>query len=377
MAYNFEQWSARWSIPETFPRSEVSKLVWKLCSDLSHEFGCPVRYRELFRPRITGTYLLEQMGTDLTPLPADIQHLITGTSCQHRIEFFRRSGTLPGITYYDGRFMYAGCCSGLGVAGESFRHVKGEDIRPEERGRALVRFTAPDNWPHVGLLAIKREDGEGWAWPAEGGGETWADLCEIRFARQQGWAVEVAEKLTWPEARPLDKWADRLSRLYLRAKGQKNDVLAACYRDICLHAIGGFHNIGYKDHRETVARDDPRATFEAVEAIDEEGAHIRERVRFDKPEQHIHPEWSAAIWSRVHLRIAKALLAVPKETILAINGDAIYLTRPAEFTTGNHPDNLAAWKDDGKPGRLRIKGQVEGPVPAPRNWMELRGLCDG
>lgn len=88
----------------------------------------------------------------------------------------------------------------------------------------------------------------------------------------------------------------------------------------------------------------------------------------DKPPQQCHPEWSAAIWSRVHIRVAKALLSVPREAVVAVRGDAIYLTdRAPEIDE----------QDDGAVGRLRVKGYVSGPLPAPQGWPALRAAING
>lgn len=377
-----DTWAHHWGVPAGLAATVRADLQRQLFSEWNNprtvtETGrIPVFPDHLQRPGATGMYLLERMGIDLTPLPPDLQQLISATSCQHRIELWPREGEIPRLVYYDGRLMYAGCCSNLGIAGGRYRHVEGEEITPEERGRARVRFWVPCGWERVsvGLLAVPNDEG-GWDWPdtsRPGGYETWADLCEIRFARQQGWRVQVLEKLTWPEARPLDLWAQRLSRLYLRAKEQGNDALAGCFRRVCLHTIGRFHNLGYRDAFRVVPLDDPAATFEAVERIDADGAHLRERVRVDKDPRQVHPEWSAAIWSRCHLKVARALTTLSREALLAVRGDAIYLS--------DHPINQPEsepWQDDGKAGRLRMKGQVGGPLPAPQSWQELEGLTRG
>lgn len=323
-----------------------------------------IRPQHFSLPGTIGSYLLEQMGVDLTPLPSDLQHLIVHTSCQHRIEFYARpGGQVPRIVQYDGRLMYGGCCQGLGVAGGRYRDVMDEDITREERGRAQVEFRAPAGWRHPGLLAVPDPGGDGWFWPTDHCHAdryvTWADLCEIRFARLHDWEVRVERKITWPEARPLDLWAERLSRLSLRAHRAGDRELAGCYRAMLLQSIGRLHNLGYRDRRAVVPAGDERATFDAVELIDGEGAHIRERIAFEKKAEFIHPEWSAAIWSRCHLRVARALLSVPLESLLAVRGDAIYMTTEP------------GWPDNGEAGTLRRQRVAEGPLPAPQSWTEL------
>ena len=372
-----ETWAKHWSVPvelSAVVRSTVQRQlfeVWNNPRTVKRTGRVLVLPHHLQRPGAAGMYLLTKMGVDLTPLPEDVQRLISSTSCQHRIEFHRPEGEIPRLVYYDGRAMYLGCCDDLGFAGAHYRHVEGEDIRDDERGRARIAFRAPAGWDHVGLFAVPNDRGA-WYWPADTRMDdrtvTWADLQEIRFARRQGWAVEVLEKITWLSGRPLDIWADRLTRLYVAAKERGNDVLAGCYRGIALHTIGRLHNLGYRDARSVVQAGDDRATFDSVESIDADGIHIKERVRVAKPADECHPEWSAAIWSRVHLRVARALLSVPRESILAVRGDALYLTDRAPAIDE---------ADDGAVGRLRVKGYVPGPLPAPQTWQELRAAING
>jgi hypothetical protein len=386
------EWSANWSVPE----AAAADLRRTVQQELFHAWNSPrttpdtgriyVSQQHLTKPGETGVYLLEAMKVDLTPLPKEEQFLIASTSCQHRIEWIdgvmdpltgMPPDWIPRLVYYDGRAMYLGCCQGIGIAGGKFKRSEGEDIREDERGRARVRFNAPDGWRHVGLLPVK-DDAQGWRWPityAPWHHETWADLCEIRFARSMGWSVEVLEKITWPEARPLDLWAQRLSRLYLQHKGAGNDLLASCYRSIALHTIGRLHNLGYRDDRRVVGADDPRATFDAIESVGPDGVTVRTRERVDKPEHQCHPEWSAAIWAKTHLRVAKALMNVPRESVLAVRGDAVYLTEMPTWAGGLMP--AEGFCDDGKAGRLRLKGQWPGPLPAPRNWQDLKALTSG
>jgi hypothetical protein len=383
-----DRWAKHWSVPADRAAAVREQLQRELYRTWNSPRTTPQTGRivlfpdHLQRPGQTGMYLLEKMGADLTPLPKDLQQLITATSCQHRIELFPHEGELPGLHYYDGRAMYLGCCAGLGIAGGRYaRYEKGswpgDQINPEERGRAKVWFMVPYGWSHVGLLPVAHEVA-GWDWPNEPGTRwlTWADLSELRFAAAMGWGIWVVEKIVWPEARPLDLWAQRLSRLYRQAKENRDEPLAGCYRSIALHTIGRFHNLGFRDARRVVTPGDEAATFENTERVSADGIHIKERVAVEKPPGECHPEWSAAIWAKTHLRVAKALMAVPRESVVGVRGDAIYLTQDAEQTWQPtvRPD---AWKDDGSVGQFRLKGKVEGPLPAPRAWRDLEGLTDG
>lgn len=353
-------WSSRWGI-DVSSAEQTAKLLRRQLADA---FRVDLTYADLMRPGRTGQILLERTGVDLTPLPENLQFIISSTACQHRIEFWRRPGSIPCLRKYDSRLAYAGCCRGLGVAGGRWSTATGEDIRPEERGRARIRYHAPEGWSHIGLFACQDDEG-GWIWPRQG--ETWADLSEIRFARDNGWLVHVDEKLVWPEDRPLDNWAERLGRLYIRAKGAENDDLAGCIRDVCLHTIGRMHNLGYRTETVEVADGDPRATIDNVCGVSEGGVLVKERRKTAKPAQHVHPEWSAAIWSRMRLRVSRACLSLPAESIHAIYGDAIY-------TSIEGVDGREGWRDDGAVGRFRLMRSWPGPMASPQAWAELHRL---
>jgi hypothetical protein len=287
------------------------------------------------------------------------------------MEFFPGTNPIPALYCYDGRAMYMGCCNGLGYAGGRWLQMSQEDIQPGDRGRAKVVFSAPANWQHVGLLAVKREGGAGWHWPVSGDWETWADCAEIRLARQQGWSVHVMDKLVWPEADPLGLWATRLSRLYLADGSAGQGLVGRCARAICLHTIGWFHNLGYTDQRSIVSPDDPRVTIDNVEWDTDEGYQIKERVLTGKKPEHCHPEWSAAIWARARLRVTKALLETPRDDLVAVRGDAIYRTSLAKADPGRLMD---PWKDGGDVGRLRLKWDQHVRRLRPTSWSAIDGM---
>lgn len=373
---DYTAWADTWGVlPE-----DAQTTFWRLRSDLFQAFNPPYSTRtpgrilvqpsHLQRPGATGMYLIEAMGTDLTPLPEDVRHLIANTSCQHRIELYPRTADVPRIVYYDGRAMYLGCVDAAATAGGRYRHTEGEDIQPEDRGRCRVMFRVPRDWDHVGLFAVKNDLGA-WDWPSQPGSahETWADPSQVRLARQMGWYVVVLEAYVWPNDQCLRKWGERLSRLYLRARQARADALATCYRAIVLHTIGRLHNLGYRDrHRQVELGDEEQITGGDV-TVTETGYDVRDRVPFEKPDYLQHPEWSAAIWARSQYRVTKALTAVSRETILAVRGDAIYLTEPPPDTGKAGP-----WYDDGGVGRLRVKRDMPGPGAAPTSWDKLREI---
>src|SRR6185437_16680544 len=119
-----DTWAAQWSVPVEM--AEATRYT--LQRELYHTWNSPRTTPDtgtiylfpdhLQRPGATGIYLLEAMKVDLTPLPKELQFLISSTSCQHRAEFFgTQEEAIPRLVYYDGRAMYLGCCQGLGIAG--------------------------------------------------------------------------------------------------------------------------------------------------------------------------------------------------------------------------------------------------------------------
>ena len=73
-----------------------------------------------------------------------------------------------------------------------------------------------------------------------------------------------------------------------------------------------------------------------------------------------HPEWSAQVWGRARARVLWAptavahtyagALTIPAAQLVSIYGDAVMTTREPEWAAPRF--------DDGKPGRLRVKGHL-------------------
>lgn len=382
-------WSEAWGVEE----KAALRLVAVLRKQLGEKFG--QEKVPLWRPTATGQWLLEHSGVNLTPLPEEVRQLIVSTSCQHRMELlwqggprygeFTRDGSrgvyweLPSLCYYDGRAMYMGLTGGEIGCGP-VAHRRGSALCGEDRGRCRVRFRVPSDWQHIGLLAVKDPDRpNGWLWPSEPRSvwETWADCAEVRFAERQGWGVEVEEALLLQPAKPLQQWGGALASLYRKAKDAGDDTLAGCYRAICLNTIGACHNLGTYTKTEAFAEGD-EALIPAGGSVEfEAGRYVRrtrERLQLHNPERWSHPEWSSAIWSLTHLRVAKALLWTHRKNIVGVRGDGIFMTDGPSLAGGCYASGDDPWKDDGKPGRLRLKGSLAGPLPAPRNLAELSAL---
>jgi putative DNA primase/helicase len=351
--------------------------------------------RLLATPGMTGLDLWDRTHTpnQYPPLDTETQSLIAGTSGQGRIELCTLPGieTVPGFAYLDGRFMYAALTSELGV-GPVERDERDEyaGFRP---GRYRVRVTIPRNWDHLGLLprTARSEWGDPiWAYPATPGEsfETWADGAEVHLARDRGWEIRILERilLTQPAKGtpdPLEVWTRNLVAVRARveantARGGYPAVIGAlvadAVRNLVLHTIGAFASQGRPEtliipEGEPLPDDAIRRQFRrdlGVWFCDVRAPLSRWGA------EHRHPEWSAAIWAKARRRllahrvdgVLTGALAVPREAVLALRTDALYLASDP------------GWPDPGRVGIFRLKGLIDEPVAAPHDWQSLNALRD-
>jgi hypothetical protein len=334
------------------------------------------------------------IGEDAPALltPAQAQ-LVRSTSTQARVEVVATERRrVPGFVYLDGRVFYAALTRELGTgpaqhlsfpSGTTYEALRAIDDgrMAYRRARYLVRFTVPDGWAHVGLLSCKLEDSDReWWCPREPGyvGETWVDSAEAELAHRSGWAMEVLEALLFTPGRPLDTWTDRLLRAREGvAKSDAppliRDMVRGALRLVLISTIGAFSSTGRDVTRLTtdVAGDmraglipgDARLTPISDDLIK---AVWREELSAAGA-AFARPELASQVWGRARARVLSGqggtgALHVPFEEVLGIRGDALYLTRDP------------GWPDDGKPGRLRVKGRIDDPVTAPTSIRELDAL---
>jgi hypothetical protein len=290
---------------------------------------------------------------------------------------------MPDLFVLDGRLMYAACIRELGTAPAAFLTAgEARDLLESDRGRYArarfrVRATVPAIWHTVGILPLAADDEhDGWTYPAEPGRtfETWADASEVFLAMEWGWEVQPLEGLTFTPGRPLDTWAARLLRTYDRVDPTKlgterAKMVRAALRWMLLHAVGAWHSSG---RTETTLTASPMARpsgdgWGAPERTSN-GTVWRRRVALDgRAALMAHPEYSAQIWGRARARVLSAptaergvmagALYVDPHTLVSIYGDAVMTT------TRPHWADPAL--DDGRPGRLRLKGHLPGPLPWP------------
>lgn len=351
-------------------------------------------------PGATGLdlWLRSSRGEVPEPLALDVQEELRATTPQHRIELLPRNDeygdTAPGLWVMDGRWMYAALTKGLG-SGPAHRLTGDEAAAffardPYARARYRVTFKAPDDWPPLwpGLLMARAGEDVTDGWHAPRAGTTWADAAEVYAAASYDWHLTFHEAVTFTPGRPLDAWTTQLVRareaaLPPVADGRSREdvvhrMVRGAVRTVLLHAIGSWHAAGADETTVTASPMMPPAGdgWGAPERL--ENGSVLWRRRSTKPNARRdslrHPEWSAQVWGRAHARMidcptgAKSLpagmLHTPYGALVGMYGDALMLAaRPA-------------WADldDGRPGRLRVKGHICGPVAWPTTARERDAL---
>jgi hypothetical protein len=373
----------------------------------------------LTTPGLTGRELWRTTipyGKAYPILPQDCRDLIRHTEGQGRFELLPPPASLPDglapeLVYLDGRFMYAApaLTEEIGIGPVIYDRLPiYEGFGP---GRYSIRFRIPFDWHHVGLFMVPlpddpraalrasrtREGLRRWYFPSAPGmvGETWADAAELRIAFApfphrcpdcaahykandgtrcplHSWEITILERLIFTKDRPLRGWAERL--VAARDCCEGDDLAQATLRSILLHAIGGFHSQGA---HLTAASHDPAAVpanIPADMALAVDGSEI---YTWELPAQpprfpdYQRPELSAQVWGRTRARLLlhrtidgtfTGALTLPLEQIVAFRLDALYVTVDP------------GWPDNGRPGVLRVKGKLAGPVPWPREEADLAAV---
>jgi hypothetical protein len=334
-------------------------------------------------------------------LPETLRTLIRTHEGQGRFELLScpdASGMAPALYYLDGRLHYASkalMALGVGpVTHDTLDHYEG--YTP---ARYRIAFQVPGGWAHLGLFMCKdgpqrrgRVSG-GWSFPRTPGEmhETWADALEVRNALgpfphvcetcercwrvndgsacpQHGWPFTILERIVYTQTTPLRLYAEKI----VAARDACHNVYArAALRNILLHSIGALHGSTRPITRSaSVPADVPdRTTFREV--LTSEGTAV---YLWDEPGQEPasdcnHPELSSQIWdkARASLLLRRdydtgryvGALTLPFEALVALRLDAIYTTADP------------GWPDAGRPGTLRLKGSLAGPLPWPRETADL------
>ena len=340
----------------------------------------------------SGRIALNMCGAgDWPAVSDDTADLIRNTTPQHRIELVQadpavRDVQMPGFAYLDARWSYVALLRALAV-GEPQR-LTGDAAevfswaQPYARARYFVTFKAPKKWDRIGTLLTKHDLGAHWHAPSKG--QTWCDGAELLVARANLWHVNVHDALVWPEGqRPLDRWHARMLRVVDTLRddthlvGATNSAPHAAARNvvraIILQTLGAMHAIAARN--VVYAADASAVPIYARNTMTPRGdgwTYTQTMPLTRAQAAFTHPEITAQIWGRAHARILShrgpgnvetGALHVPPHELLAIHGDALYLTRDPR------------WPDDGKIGRMRTKGKLAGPLPWPATMRDVYTLA--
>jgi hypothetical protein len=368
-------------------------------------------------PAATGQNLWAlSMPANLDPAPVDddvaeeihrtsgqhhIEHLVAGPSftdhpdCVPLIDPAQGRDSIEGFAYLDGRFMYAGLCNELAVG--PARRLRGIDAHylfeesPYAPARYLIRFTVPPGWTHLGVWGVKVPGSTSeWYWPNRPGAtaETWVDAAELRVGLAHGWrpdtfveAVQFTAKkpamrgdTRLVAARPLDTFAERLQNAreaveIAQVEDAVKDAARTALRAVLLETIGAFASRG---RRSTVT---VSSTFEVPEQYQHSIRMWGNRITYQAPSpaterqrQFYHPELAAQVWGRARARVLDGTKAAPSgalhvapHQLIGINGDALYTTTVPTWAL----PTAHGGADDGRAGKLRLKGVLDGPLPLP------------
>jgi hypothetical protein len=402
--------AAEWFGPGDYTPAQAAK-AWAALTEALAE-AVPGMDRLLGSPGATGreAYLhsrswLDGQPVDPPQVSTEVAELLHATSGQHRIELMpepepggvRMCGKKPTkadaamvrqfaakfrgeneLWLLDGRLMYAACVLGLGTgparwltADQAANYFTAD---PYARARYLVQVTVPEWWETAGILPHKAGDDshDGWEYPCEPGRtfQTWADASEVWLAKIQfGWSVTFLTGLAFTPGRPLDTWATRLLRAFDRQRvgvidlqGTTEQLVRAGIRFMLLHSIGAWHSTGRTETTITAGpMDRPPGHGWGAPTLENKAAVWRRRVPLDgRAALMAHPEWSAQVWGRARARVLWAptavkgvhagALTIPATELVSIYGDALMTTV--------RPEWAAPRFDDGRPGRLRVKGYL-------------------
>lgn len=360
---------------------------------------------------------------ELTPCTPDIAEELHRTSGQHHLEHTvagpsmdRHEDVIPlvdptvlpkleGFAYVDGRYMYASLCNGLGVGpGTRLKRSEAADLlreNPYARARYRIKFTVPYDWRNVGIFGVQHQNARhGWYNPNRPGatGETWCDAVEIFVAQKFGWVVEPLEAVvfndkmpaerkrfregdavarrTMTQSKPLDTWAKKLieAREMVAADPDLSPALktavGGALRAILIQSIGKFASRGRG--KTGVTYDPKNIPMEYANSVTRQGqafTYLVPQQMTDQQQVYYRPEFAVQVWGRGRAKVLYnetngqecGALTLPANSILGINGDAVYTSRLPRWALPTDQGGA----DDGKAGRLRLQGYLPGPIKTP------------
>lgn len=368
-------------------------------------------------PSATGLNIWKQRfdglrsGFLMEPIDPDIGLLIQATEPQHRFEHYvdgpglcscgdcvalvKGDTDMLGFAYADGRFMYHGVARGLRGSAPATMLTAGQAQElftrdPYHPARYKIRYTVSDYWDHIGFFPIKLDGaGRGWHWPNRPGftGETWINNIELRAAiLEGGWTIEFLEAIAFTKgSNVIEPFANATGTmlqsldlgLHRRAIGPgAHQAASSAIKHMFRVTIGAFSRRSRTTTRfapsfEEVA---PNAVGRVQPAANGGFVYqVPSTARHDDTDTW-HPEIAALLWGAARTRVIRdyrpskdksslyGALQIDPDQLIGIQGDAIYTTQIQPWTL---PEHLGG-ADDGANGRIRIKGYLPGPIPAPQ-----------
>lgn len=356
----------------------------------------------------------------MEPIDPDIGREIQANEPQHRVELYTSQARcscedclplvttpeIPGFYYGDGRFMFHGAPPKPLGAAPAVR-VNAADASalfendPYWPARYLVQATVPDFWETLGILPLKHEETDrGWHWPNRPGATftTWADAAEVRTAREWLWQIKILEGVKFARTDSLratvdvvQTMLDGIAGLTLAGKpasASMKRVLTGAVQHMYRVAIGSFSR-----RQALTTRFAPtmgHVPAEAVGRVDPMHGGFVYRIPTPQSRRFAdtwHPEIAARVWGTSRVAVLSTptskngptrgqkygALEVQPEQLLGITGDAIYTTTLQRWML---PIDQPGGGDDGKNGRLRLKGYLPGPLATPANAGERQLLSN-
>ncbi len=338
------------------------------------------------------------------------EHFVEGPSrcdCGDCLPLIPAGTQIDGFCYVDGRFMYAGVVTGeLGAAPAHWLNAHdAEQLWNSDHyhpARYNVRFTVPAFWEGPGLLGVKRDANDpesGWHWPNRPGAtyETWVDVAELQLAEEWGWSdtpFEILEGIKLTKTNSLQPFTRAIFRMLDAVDEQWGDkpaaaqVLSSALKQMYRVTIGSF---SARAPLTTITTQDPEQIPPSVEHFETlrdpdtgkiTGYAYKVATHSNDPDTW-HPEIAARVWALSRVRTLwtpiadpvhgagkekRGALEIPMGQLIGMQTDAIYTTTIPEWTLPvgtTTPDGHSIGGDDGKNGRLRLKGWLPGPLEAP------------
>jgi hypothetical protein len=335
---------------------------------------------------LTGQNLLRlslPRGQSYEPIPADVMDVLYHNFGQGRIETFYRPATMMPVVYEVDGFWFYVACSRDCPTGPCVRD-EGSELVNEGKSPAFYKVcvTVPDDWHHIGLLptydleAARRNADIKTRYPSEPGEifESWCTNSELRLASEQGWSFTILERIYWLERSndPLRLWLERLKRIRERCdflEEPQRTMLRQAIRSIVLKAIGSFYrHMVVNDGYVPLSQSEQIPEMAEWEIVGEDTIYYREETELtERQQQMLQPHWPCWIWGNARTRLAKAALALPFESIVALRTDGIWTTYDIS------QDSNPLWQDTGKPGSWRRKYELH-DVPWPSKYGDMLDL---